>query len=71
MGYHALLQRILPTQRWNQHLLHLLHLQIGSLTTSATWEACAPLIGDKNANQSTGALQDLKGRWLREDLFPE
>ena len=58
-------------QRWNPHLLHLLHLQIGSLTTSATWEACAPLTGDKNANQSTGALQDLKGRQLTEDLFPE
>ena len=31
VGCHALLQGIFPTQGWNQHLLHLMHLQAGSL----------------------------------------
>ena len=31
IGYHALLQRIFPTQGLNSHLLHLLHWQVGSL----------------------------------------
>ena len=39
VGCHALLQGIFPTQGSNLHLLHLLHWQAGSLTTSATWEA--------------------------------
>ena len=39
MGYHALLQGIFLTQGSNLCLLHLLHQQAGSLTTSTTWEA--------------------------------
>ena len=31
VGFHALLQGIFPTQGPNQHLLHLLHWQAGSL----------------------------------------
>ena len=31
MGCHALLQEIFPTQEFNLYLLHLLHLQAGSL----------------------------------------
>ena len=31
VGCHALLQGIFPTQRFNQHLLCLLHCQVGSL----------------------------------------
>ena len=37
-GFHALLQGIIPTQGLNPHILHLLHWQVGSFTTSATWE---------------------------------
>ena len=36
---HALPPGIFLTQGLNLHLLRLLHLQAGSLTTSATWEA--------------------------------
>ena len=31
VGCHALLQGIFLTWRWNPHLLHLLHWQVGSL----------------------------------------
>ena len=39
MGYHAILQGIFLTQGSNLCLLHPLHCQAGSLTTSTTWEA--------------------------------
>ena len=39
MGCHALLQGIFLTQGLNPHLLCLLHWQVGSFTTSGTWEA--------------------------------
>ena len=38
-GFHALPPGIFLTQGLNLHLLCLLHLQAGSLTTTATWEA--------------------------------
>ena len=40
MGCHALFQGIFPTQGSNPRFLSLLHCwQVGSFTTSATWEA--------------------------------
>ena len=42
VGCHALLQGIFPTEGLNPHLLCLLHWQVGSLPTRATWEA--PLV---------------------------
>ena len=39
VGCHVLFQGIFPTQRLNPHLLCLLHWQVGSFTTSTTWEA--------------------------------
>ena len=39
VGCHCLLQGIFPTQGLNPRLLCLLHLQVGSLTPSTTWEA--------------------------------
>ena len=37
VGYHFLLQRIFPTQRWNPRLLHLLHWQAHSLPLYHLW----------------------------------
>ena len=44
VGCHPLLQRIFPTQGSNQHLLHHLHWQAGSSTTSDAWEAFQQII---------------------------
>ena len=39
VGCHDLLQGIFPTQGLQTRLLHFLHWQTDSFTTSATWEA--------------------------------
>ena len=39
VGFHVLLKGIFPTQRLNPSVLCFLHWQMGSFTTSSTWEA--------------------------------
>ena len=54
VGCHVLFQGIFPTQRLNPHLLCLLHWQVGSFTTSTTWEACTSIKQIKT-NEQTGS----------------
>ena len=69
VGCHALLQGISLTQRGNLCLLCLQHWQVGSLTTSATWEASKVGINDSKLQVSTQMLHPSAAAALPSDMW--
>ena len=65
MGCHALLQRILPTQGWNQRLFYLLHWQAGSLSLAPTGKPW--LAHNRSAMKSLNRWMDdgRMGEWVK------
>ena len=63
MSYHALLQGIFPTQGLNSHLLHLLHLQDGSLPLAPSGKPKRPPIKSQIQKKKSQSQSVYKHDW--------
>ena len=63
VGCHVLLQEIFPTQGSNQHLLHLLHWQAGSLSLAPPGKLSGKL--NLSLNSIISSHDKREGNWLR------